>query len=116
MKKVISIMKVILLEYAVSVIMLMITALIMYKTGIGQKTTGYIIILIYFISNLCGGFVMGRIQKSRRLIWGSISGILYFVVLIFVSFILNGTFLFEGEWAFVLISCVLGGCAGALIS
>lgn len=116
MKKVISIMKVILLEYAVSVIMLMITALIMYKAGIGQKTTGYIIILIYFISNLCGGFVMGRIQKSKRLLWGGMMGILYFVILFLVSLILNGAIASGGVLLFALISSVSGGCIGGIIS
>lgn len=116
MNKVLSVFKVLLFEFIASVVLLLLVALIMYKAGLSQSTARILVLAVYVISTFLGGMVMGKAQKSKRLVWGFVAGALYFVVLILVSLVVNSGFTAENNVILAAACSVLGGCLGGMMS
>ena len=104
------------MEFIVSVVLLLGIALIVYKTGMGQSTARILIVAVYAISTFLGGMIIGKAQKSRRLIWGAAAGGLYIVVLLLVSLLVKSEMAASGNVIAAVISSVAGGCIGGMCS
>ena len=63
-------MKALLLSYAITGILLLGLAFLLYKLGLGESQVNLGIMVTYIISCLAGGFYMGRKGKNRRFLWG----------------------------------------------
>lgn len=112
-----SIGKVLILSYVVTGILLLVCAFLLYKLKLTEPQIELMIIIIYAIASIIAGFVMGKIQKSRRLLWGFIMGLTYFVVLSIISFIANMGFYEDTKTAAIALSiCIGGGCIGGILS
>lgn len=116
MDKIISVCKVLLVEFIVSVLLLLGIALIVYKTGIGQSTARVLIVAVYAISTFLGGMIIGKAQKRRRLLWGAAAGGLYIVMLLLVAMVVKSNMAVEGNVIAAVISSVAGGCIGGMCS
>lgn len=116
MDKIISVCKVLFVEFIVSVVLLLGIALVVYKTGMGQSTARILIVAVYALSTFLGGMIIGKAQKSRRLLWGAAAGGLYIVVLLLVSMLVKSDMAAEGNMIAAVISSVAGGCIGGMCS
>ena len=56
--------------------------------GTGPVTAG--IIAVYVIACLAGGFVAGKLMRKDRYRWGTLTGLCYFMLLLLVSFAVQG--------------------------
>jgi putative membrane protein (TIGR04086 family) len=115
--KAIWILKSLICAYVFTGILLLILTLLLYKWNLdeGKVTAG--IILIYVISTFIGGFVAGKLAKVRKFAWGLTIGILYFALLLIVSFGIYRSL--QGGGANVLTSfllCAGGGMLGGMLS
>ena len=63
-------MKALLLSYAVTGVLLLVLAFLLYKMGLGESQVNLGIWLIYIVSCLTGGFYMGKKAESRRFLSG----------------------------------------------
>lgn len=115
--RVMDFIKALLCAYVVTGILLLILALLLYKAGLSEENVNAGILLTYVISTFSGGFVIGKLTGSRKFLWGLLSGILYFVLLLLISLgiyhSLQGASV-ETAAAFVL--CAGGGMLGGMIS
>ncbi len=116
MNKIITMLKVLVMEFVVSMVLLAVIAFVMYQTGMGQKTAGILILLVYLVSTFLGGLVTGKAQRSRRLLWGAGAGIAYLLVLLLVSVMIRGGMSGENNLMLSAACCVLGGCLGGMCS
>ena len=64
-----------------------------------------------------GGFAAGRIMRKNRYLWGIVTGLSYYVLLLLVSF------LAQGKWDMTFIHavttffmCLGGGAIGGMLS
>ncbi len=80
----------ILIMYAVTLLLLLIFAAMIYKMDISTQITEIGIIAIYVLSGFLGGFLMGKQMKSRKFLWGILVGLSYFCILLAVSLGING--------------------------
>ena len=115
--KAIWILKALLCSYFVTGILLLLLAFLLYQFGLdeGKITAG--IMVIYVLSTLVGGFVAGKLAKTRRFLWGILIGVLYFLLLLLISFgiyrgIQEGTSQILITW----LLCIGGGMIGGMIS
>ena len=115
--KAIWILKALLCSYFVTGILLLLLTFLLYQFGLdeGKITAG--IMVIYVLSTLVGGFVAGKLAKTRRFLWGILIGVLYFLLLLLISFgiyrgIQEGTSQFLITW----LLCIGGGMIGGMIS
>ena len=109
--------KVLLVMYILTGIMLVILAAVLYKFGISEAAVNIGIIIIYVLAGFVGGFMLGRIQKNRKFLWGAIIGLIYFVILLIVSLILHKQL--ESGATHVLttlILCTASGTIGGMLS
>ena len=64
-QKFMGVVKGLILSYLLTIIMLFITAVVVYKVGISDKVLGILVVVIYIVATFAGGFVTGR-KKVRE--------------------------------------------------
>ncbi len=110
-------MKLLLIAYGVTGAFLLVLAFVMYKAQPSSGAISVGIIFAYIFSTFLGGFMLGRKVKEKRYLWGLLFGVLYFLVIFFMSMILNKTvFGGMGSAVTVFIMCTLSSMVGGMIS
>lgn len=110
-------MKALLLAYAVTGILLLVLAFLLYKLGLGESQVNLGIMVIYIVSCLLGGFYMGKKVKVRRFAWGMGLGAGYAVLLTAVTFLTEHQARGDmKEMTLMFFLCFLGGALGGMLS
>lgn len=115
--KLFSMLKILLLTYVFTGLLLLLLSLGLYKLGLSQGQVRIGILAIYVLSGFFGGFFMGKAGKNRRFLWGVAMGAVYFLVLTLISLAANrglsaGALQLLGE----LGLCMAGGMLGGMLS
>lgn len=111
------IIKVLVMMYIITMCMLVILAAIMLKMSPSATFISAGMIISYIISTFIGGFIMGKKKKKQKYLWGLMMGILYFVVLLAVSVLLQRGFdLQESKMISTFFVCAIGGMFGGMVS
>ena len=117
MKRIVSIIKTLIATYIVSVILLCIIAGRMYKFDIVNKLTYILMVVTYIISTFVGGFIIGRVEKKDKYLWGGVLGFSYFLILLIISLVVgDGITEGIGSVVSVMLYCIVGGTIGGMIS
>ena len=107
--------KVLLVMYILTGILLFI--LVLYKMELSEAAVNISIIISYIVVGFVGGFIIGKIKKSRKYLWGAVMGLLYFAVLLIVSLILKkGLDSGMQHILTTLILCTASGTVGGMLS
>ena len=105
------------LSYVLTGIFILIFTLIVYKNYMADEKIIIGVLAIYTISNAISGFIAGRIKQHKKYIWGAITGITYFIVLILISFIVTKEFLGNTNMIMpAFLATVCGGTIGGMLS
>lgn len=80
-----NILRALLIAYAVTGILLLILAFLLYKLDLDESKISVGIIAIYILSSFLGGLLAGKGSASRKFLWGLLTGSLYFAVLFLMS-------------------------------
>ena len=116
-KKVLQILKALLCAYAVTGILLLALTLLLYKMNLSEENVNAGIILIYVISTFASGFVMGKLTGTRKFLWGILTGVLYFVLLVLISLGLYHSLQADAvNIATTFLLCAGGGMLGGMVS
>lgn len=115
--KMVDIIKVVLITYVITGILLVLLAFGLYKMQLSKSQINIGIIIIYAISTIAGGYIIGKKKMHKRLLWGLVIGLTYFLVLSLISFIVSKGIYANGASAVrAAVVCILGGIAGGVIS
>ena len=90
---------------------------LLFQFEFGGGTAAVGIIIIYVVSCLVGGFMAGKIIRKDRYIWGIVTGLSYYVLLLLVSFLAQGKW--DMTFAHALTTffmCLGGGAIGGMLS
>ena len=105
------------MAYAVTGVLLLIAAFLMYKLNLLENLVRIIIMVIYGVASFCAGMMYGKFSQNRRLPRGMLIGILYFVFIAVVSVIVNRGVFEDGKKAIIsLVICVFSGALGGIMS
>lgn len=109
--------KALLASYIVTGLLLLVLALLLYKLRLSESAVNVGIIAVYVVSCFLGGFLGGKMMKTRKFLWGSVCGLLYFTILAVISLAVNQSFS-GGSSHFVttLALCLAGGTLGGMVS
>ena len=106
-----------LLAYGLTGLLLLLLAFVLFRFEPGEGTAAAGIIFIYVASCLAGGFAAGKVMRKDRYLWGIVTGLSYYVLLLLVSF------LAQGKWDMTLahaattfFMCLGGGALGGMLS
>lgn len=103
--------------YMVTGVMLMVLALLLYKFQVSKSIIDIGIIVTYVLACFLAGNLIGRQKKQKRFVWGLLMGILYFLVLMLISAIVNQSVGTMRDSLFTtLILCAGGGMLGGMLS
>ena len=111
------ILSTLLIMYVITGVALLILALLLYKMQLNENAVSVGIMVIYVVSGLLGGFLIGKRMKVRRFLWGMLMGAFYFLVLLAGSFLLNRGI--QSDWLHVLttlVMCMAAGMIGGMLS
>ena len=109
--------KALLASYIVTGLLLLVLALLLYKLRLSESAVNVGIIAVYVVSCFLGGFLEGKMMKTRKFLWGSVCGLLYFTILAVISLAVNQR-CSGGSSHFVttLALCLAGGTLGGMVS
>ena len=109
--------KALLAAYIVTGLLLLLLAFLLYKLQLAESIVNVGIIAIYVIACFLGGFLEGKMMKTRKFIWGGAFGLLYFAVLAIIPLAVgqgfSGT---SSNFVTTLILCMAGGTLGGMVS
>lgn len=115
--KVKAVLKSLLFAYALTGLFLLLLAFLLFKFDLGEAPVTAGIIAVYVISCLMGGFLAGKLVRKDKYLWGVLVGLCYFLLLITVSFAV------QGKWdmslqhaAATFCMCLGGGALGGMLS
>lgn len=110
-------LKTLLISYILTGILLLILAFTLYQFHLKESQIRIGVNAVYIITCLMGGLIMGKSIRQRRFFWGLVLGLLYFLVLLAVSFLLNKGL--NGTVSQVLTTmavCAASGTIGGMLS
>ena len=110
-------MKTLLFMWGLTAIFLFVMSLVVYKMHGEETGIGICVYITYIIVNFAGGFIFGKVMDKRKYLFGLITGALYFLTLMIISAIITGGVeLAEMKAGLTLLSCVLSGMFGGMLS
>lgn len=114
---VLSILKILLFMYIVTGILLVILAGLLYKMQLSEGVVSAGIVVIYVLSGFLGGFLSGKIMKTRKFLWGMVMGACYFLILTVGSIAFqHGIDMELSRFFTTLVLCIGSGMIGGMAS
>lgn len=104
-------------SYILTAVLLVLLTFLLYQFGLSERTVSIAIIAIYVIATFFAGYLAGKKIQNRKFIWGLLLGVVYFLVLLVVSLLVNHSVGEVGNslgTTFVL--CAAGGMLGGMLS
>lgn len=112
-----TILKILLVMYLVTGGLLLILSAMLYKMQLSESVVSVGIVVIYVISGFLGGFLSGKVMKTRRFFWGMVMGGAYFLILVLGSILFQKGINMELSRFFTtLILCTASGMVGGMAS
>lgn len=103
--------------FIVSGLLLLLLALLLYKMELSESVVKVGVVVIYVISGLAGGILMGKMMREQKYLWGLCAGVLYFALLFLVSIWMKGGIEVEpAKLVTTFILCAASGMAGGMVS
>lgn len=115
--KLLRVLKALLAAFVTSSLMLLLLTFLLYRFDLSEQIIVAGVVFIYLVSTFVGGLALGKMEKVRRVFWGLLLGVLYFVLLLAITLVMyrgldnNGANLFT-----TFLLCVGGGMFGGMIS
>ena len=115
--KVMWILKALLASYIITGILLVGLALLTYQFEWEEQIVLGVIVAIYVVSTFVGGFILGKLTRVKKYIWGFVIGFLYFAFLTLISYGIYREFSTNGMNVITtLVLCLGGGMLGGMLS
>lgn len=109
--------KILLAMFAVTAILLFVLAFLVQKLGWESGAISIGICVVYVISCFIGGFFAGKVQRSKKFIWGILMGLMYVIVTLVLTLITKQGFSASvSDFVVNLLLCMGGGMLGGMVS
>ena len=116
-KIVMKVLSTLLIMYIVTGALLFLLAFLLYKMELTENIVTIGIMVIYVVSGLLGGIIIGKRMKTRRFLWGIVVGAAYFLVLMIGSILMNRGLTSDGLHVMMtLLMCMGAGMIGGMVS
>lgn len=109
--------KILLAMYAVTAGLLFLLAVLVQRLQLESSGISIGICVVYVISCFIGGFFAGKVQRSKKFIWGILMGLMYVIIMLVVTLITKQGFASSvSDFVVNLLLCLGGGMIGGMIS
>ncbi len=110
------VVKSLIISYIITGILLLLTALLLYRLEPQQSMVSVGILMIYVLSSFLGGILAGKGIRSRKFLWGLVTGTLYFIMLLAASWMCGGIDAKAAEIITTMLLCLGGGMLGGMLA
>ena len=112
-----SIGKILLLMYTVTAILLFLLAVLVQRFNWESNLISIGISVVYIISCFIGGFFIGKVQQSKKFIWGILMGLSYIIIMLVITLVVkHGFHSTVSEFIINLLLCLGSGMLGGMLS
>ncbi len=112
-----SISKILVVMYGITILLILVLAFLVQKLQWEQGVISIGISMVYILSCFVGGFFAGKVQKTKKFIWGLLLGLMYLLSMLVVTFIFkHGFHGSSGVFMTNLLLCVGSGMLGGMLS
>lgn len=108
-------LKNLLLSFLISLGLIVILSVLMSKTSIPDTLLEPMVIGIVTFSLLIGAFYMSKSKKEKGIIYGSLLGITYILILYLLSSLITLNFSISMGTVFFILLGIVGGAIGGII-
>ncbi len=109
--------KIVLAMYVITALLLFLLAVVVKKMQFDTKGISIGITVVYVISCFFGGFLVGKMKRQKKFLWGFFMGIIYWGVMLVVTlFAKEGAALTFAGFLINLLICAGAGMLGGMIS
>jgi len=112
MKKII---KELIISVLLSLILMLILSILVSETTLSEKFINPLTIAIVTFSLMLGAFRVSKEKKEKGIIYGSLLGLIYMVILYIISSLINLNFSFTLNSIIMIILGILGGAIGGIL-
>ena len=103
--------------FIISGVLLLLLALLLYRLELSEAVVKVAVIIIYIVTGMSGGILMGKKIKDKKVLWGFLAGTVYFGILFVVSLaVKGGTGIEPVKMVTTWVLCACAGTAGGMIS
>lgn len=115
--KVVWFLKALLCAFFLSAILLLILSVLLYRMNLDEGKVTIGIVMIYIASTFLGGFLIGKMAGKQKFIWGFVTGVLYFAMLLLISLGVYHSLQDNGKTILTtFLLCAAGGTLGGMLS
>ncbi|WP_373215653.1 TIGR04086 family membrane protein [Ruminococcus sp. 5_1_39BFAA] len=112
-----AVLKSLLFAYGITGLFLLLLAFLLFQFDLGEGPVAAGIIAVYVLSCLLGGFMAGKILRKDKYLWGILVGLFYYLLLVTVSFAVQGKWDMTVSHAVTtFFMCLGGGALGGMLS
>lgn len=113
---VLQVIKGVVLAYAISAVILLILAFLLFQWEVSEGVVRGGIIFAYVFSCFISGMVVSRYHNDRKYLWGILMGAAYYLILLITSMICNREIFTNIPGILpALFLCVFGGMLGGML-
>lgn len=77
-------------QIIISFLLIVAFSFVAFKLIFSEKIIHNLILIIYAISSFIGGMIVGKNTEKRKFLWGLAAGIIYFAIILMISFASTG--------------------------
>lgn len=109
--------KLLLIMYLITALLLFVLAFLTKQLEWSEPVIGIGIMVTEVIACGIGGFLAGKIQGTKKFLWGILLGLMYVVLMLLITFFVKKGFSASTQtFVRTLIFCIGGGMIGGMIS
>lgn len=109
--------KILLAMFAATAVLLFVLALFDRQFQLDGGAVSVGISVVYVVSCLIGGFFAGKVQGTKRFIWGMLMGLMYVIIMLILTLITQKGFQADvSRFVLNLLLCLGGGMIGGMVS
>ncbi len=116
-RKFVVVIRGLIISYAVTGILLVLLAFLVFKFQLAESITDIAIVAIYVIVTFIGGFITGKKVKEQKFLWGLLLGLLYILIISAVAIAIGQAFHVTSTANLSTAAlCIGGGLLGGMLS
>ena len=109
--------KILMAMFVTTAVLLFALAFLAQRLGLEEGGISIGVSVVYVGACFLGGFFVGKVQKTKKFIWGILIGMMYVVAMLAITLIVNKEFQATvSDFIVNLLICLGGGMLGGMLS
>lgn len=114
-KIIINILKAILIGYILTILCVLLLSVIAYKFDLNNSQINIGRIIIIILSTIVMGLLVGKSIRKTKWMYGIIAGVIYFIIFVIASVIINKNSGISSDIVSLFFMCVGGSTLGGML-